>query len=54
MIYNNHKRGLKSLHCNLLGVIVTDVNEMNKPYGRYKTYERYKYKYKSYAYEEGD
>lgn len=37
---------IRNLHSTVLGVVITDVNETNKPYAMYKSY-----KYKSYDYE---
>ena len=37
---------IRNLHSSVLGVVITDVSETNKPYAMYKSY-----KYKSYDYE---
>ena len=35
----------RALEANVLGVVITDVSEQNKPYGAYKSYKAYDYEY---------
>lgn len=34
---------IRALEANVLGVVITDVSEQNKPYGAYKSYKAYDY-----------
>lgn len=36
---------IRALEANVLGVVITDVSEQNKPYGAYKSYKAYDYEY---------
>lgn len=36
---------IQNLNATILGLVITDVDEMNKPYGQYKSYKSYQYEY---------
>lgn len=36
---------IQNLNASILGLVITDVDEMSKPYGQYKAYKSYNYEY---------